>query len=83
MNITLVIVFSDGEKKTVMAKAADIVAFEARFEMSMARLNENTMLLTHMFWLGWQVCKRTGITHDEFEKWIEGVESVEAPDQKK
>jgi hypothetical protein len=83
MNITLVIAFTDGEKKTVIAKAADIVAFEERFEMSMARLNENTMKLTHMFWLGWHVCKRTGITHDEFEKWLETVEMVEAPEPKK
>lgn len=83
MNITMVIKFSDGEKKTVLAKAADIVAFEERFDMSMARLNESTMRLTHMFWLAWHTCKRTNITHDEFEKWLEGVESVETPTQGK
>lgn len=82
MNITMVITFADGEKKTVLAKAADIVAFEERFDMSMARL-EHHMKLTHMFWLAWHTCKRTNITHDDFEKWLETVEAVETPTQGK
>lgn len=82
MNITMLITLASGDQKTVVAKAVDIVAFEQHFEISMARL-ESQMKLTHMFWLAWHVCKRTGITNDEFEKWLENVESVEAPDQGK
>lgn len=82
MNITLIVTFADGEKKTLIAKAADIVAFEEHFDMSMARL-EHHMKLTHMFWLAWHACKRTGITKDAFEKWIENVELVETPAQGK
>lgn len=82
MNISMVITFSDGEKKTVTAKARDMVAFEEHFEMSMARLEQH-MRMTHMFWLAWHVCKRTGITNDEFEKWLDNVEMVETPDSGK
>jgi len=82
MNISMAITFSDGESKTVVAKARDLVAFEEHFEMSMARL-ETQMKLTHMFWLAWHVCKRTGITKDDFEKWLDSVEIVEALDEGK
>lgn len=82
MNISMAITFSDGESKTVVAKARDLVAFEEHFEMSMARL-ETQMKLTHMFWLAWHVCKRTGITKDDFEKWLDSVETVEALDEGK
>jgi hypothetical protein len=82
MNISMAITFSDGESKTVIAKARDLVAFEEHFEMSMARL-ETQMKLTHMFWLAWHVCKRTGITKDDFEKWLDSVETVEALDEGK
>lgn len=82
MNITMLITLTSGDTKTVTAKAVDIVAFEQHFEMSMARL-ESQMKITHMFWLAWHVFKRTGMTNDEFEKWLEIVESVEAPDQGK
>jgi len=79
MNISMAITFTDGETKSVVAKARDMVAFEEHFEMSMARLEQH-MKMTHMFWLAWHVCKRTGITKDDFEKWLDTVEMVEASD---
>jgi hypothetical protein len=82
MNFNLQIVYSDGTTKDVVGKAADIVAFEQKFDLSMARL-EKEVKLTHLFYLAWHVEHRTGSTKEEFEKWLESVDLVTAGDAKK
>jgi len=82
MNINLQILYSDDTTKDVSANPADIVAFEAHFDLSIAKLQEN-IRLTHLFFLAWHVEKRTGATTAEFEKWLESVEGVEAVAPKK
>jgi len=81
MQINLEITYKDGNTKTVSAEAVDIVAFESKFDLSMARL-EQEVRLTHLLWLAWHVEKRTG-QKVEFEKWLETVEQVAAADSKK
>lgn len=80
--INLQITYADGTTKQVEAGASDIVAFETKFDLSIARL-EKDFRLTHLFFLAWAVDKRTGATKDEFEKWLETVTLVEAAEQKK
>lgn len=80
--IDLQVHFIDGTTKTVTAIAADLIAFETKFDMSVARL-EKDVRLTHLFFLAWHVCKRTGETQDEFEKWVESVSLVSEGEQKK
>jgi hypothetical protein len=82
MNFNLQIVFNDGSTRDVVGKAVDIVAFEERFNMSMASL-QNDVRMTHLFFLAWHVEKRTGATSDEFEKWLESVDMVQAGEAKK
>jgi len=82
MNINLLIKYIDGTEKSVVAIAADIVAFEARFDISVATLEKNVRL-THLMFMAWNIERRTGQTKDEFEKWIETVEIVTADDSKK
>jgi hypothetical protein len=82
MQINLQITFEDELTKELTAKAVDIVAFEERFDLSVARL-EATMKMTHLFYLGWHVDKRTGGTKETFEKWLEKVDSVEVGEAKK
>lgn len=82
MNINLLIKYIDGTEKSVVAIAADIVAFEARFDISVATLEKNVRL-THLMFMAWNIERRTGQTKDEFEKWIESVEIVTADDSKK
>jgi len=82
MIINLQIGYSDNTTKEIAAKAADIVAFEERFDISMARL-EKEVRLTHLLFLAWHAEKRSGGTKDDFNKWVESVESVEAVDPKK
>jgi len=77
MNFTLLITFLDGTSTEVTGIAADLVAFEAEYDLSVSRLNQD-MKITHLLWLGWHVLKRTGETKDTFQKWVELVEGVEA-----
>ena len=80
--IALTIIFADGTEKTVTAVAADLVAFEERFDMSIAQLEKNVRM-THLFFLGWNAMRRTGETKDDFDKWIEGVGMVSLGEVKK
>lgn len=82
MNINLVIQYADGTEKPVNAIAPDLVAFETRFDISIAKL-EKEVKLTHLLYIGWHVEKRTGATKEEFEKWVEGVAMVTAEEPKK
>lgn len=82
MNFNLQVVYSDGTTRDVVGKAVDIVAFEQKFDVSMASL-QNSVKITHLMFLAWHVEHRTGNTKDEFEKWLESVDMVQAADPKK
>jgi hypothetical protein len=82
MNFNLLVKFNDGSEKEVEGKASDILAFEERFDISMASLQKNVRV-THLLFLAWHVEKRTGNTKAAFEKWVEDVDSIEAAEAKK
>jgi hypothetical protein len=73
--INLQVVFIDGTTEDVVAIAADLIAFEAHFDLSVARL-QSEIRLTHLFFIAWSVLKRTGKTKDDFMKWVESVSLV-------
>lgn len=76
------VIFTDGSEKVVTAIAADLVAFESKFDLSVARLQQEVRL-THLFFIAWHVLKRTGETKDEFDKWVESVNMVGEAEAKK
>lgn len=80
--INLQITFLDETVKECVAVASDLIAFEGKFDLSIARL-EKEVRMTHLFFIAWHVEKRTGQTTDEFEKWIEGVSMVSVGEAKK
>jgi len=82
MNFNLHVKLNDGTSTDVTGIAADIVAFETKFDMSMARI-EKELKMTHLFYLAWHVLHRTGETKLEFEKWLETVDMVTAAEPKK
>lgn len=82
MNFNLLIKFNDGTEKTVTANPADIVAFESHFNLSVAKL-QSEIRLTHVFYLGWHVEKRTKETALDFEAWLETISIVEMVAAKK
>lgn len=79
--INLHIVFNDGSEADVEAVAADMVAFETHFDMSIAKLGDDVRL-THLFWLAWHSQKRTGVAKVEFDSWINTVKMVASADPK-
>lgn len=82
MKINLLVKFVDGSDKLITANAADLVAFESKYDMSVARL-EKDVKLTHLLFLAWHAEKRTKATTLEFDTWVESVEGVEAQEAKK
>jgi hypothetical protein len=75
MKINLQITFNDGETKEVTANAADMVAFEEKYSISVSTLSTDPRV-SYMFFLAWHAQKRTGQTTDSFEKWLETIEMV-------
>jgi hypothetical protein len=83
MNFSLNIHYiGQDEPKLVTGIAADIVAFETKFDISMSRLQKDAKL-THLMFLAWAVENRTKAVTKSFEEWLETVEMVTAADTKK
>jgi hypothetical protein len=80
--LNLDIAFLDGTSAEVLAVASDFVRWEAKYDLSVARFNQD-MKLTHLMFLGWSVLKRTKQTEVEFEEWVDLVQGVTVIDSKK
>lgn len=77
MKLTLRITFTDGNSKEIVANAADLVAFENKFDLAVTRI-EVEQKLTHMLFLAWHSEYRTKATALDFDKWVETVDQVGA-----
>lgn len=75
MRINLQIQFEDGTSKEITANAADLVAFEDKFNVSVARLGEESKL-SHLLYLAWHSEKRTKSTDKGYEEWLTSVAGV-------
>lgn len=82
MNLNLLIKYLDGTTKDLSTSPADIVAFESKFDLSVARL-QDSIRMTHIFFIAWHVAQRTKATALEFDAWLETVETVELAPVKK
>jgi hypothetical protein len=80
--IILKIIFIHGKEVEISTVAADLIAFEERFDMSIAGLDKN-IRMTHLFFMAWHASKRKGETKDDFDKWVENVNMVTVADSKK
>lgn len=79
MRINLHIDYDGGVSKDIIANAADLVAFEDKFNVSVASLG-NEPKVSYLYFLAWHSEKRTGATTESFEKWLEKVAMVGAGD---
>jgi hypothetical protein len=79
MKINLRIEFVSGEPKELVCSARDLVAFEEKFNRSVAKL-ESEFRLTDLLFLAWHSEKRTNSTKKEFEPWLDEVESINVSD---
>ncbi len=77
MRINLSVEMTDGTKQDVTASAVDLVRFEEKYDISIAKL-EKEMKLTHLLFLAHASLARQKKTALDFDGWLETVESVGA-----
>lgn len=75
MRLNLQVNFEDNTSKDVTCNAADFVAFEDKFNVSIAALGVETKL-SYLLFLAWHSDKRTKGTDKPFDVWLENVTSV-------
>ena len=80
MKINLRINLEDGTSLEVNATARDLVAFEQKFEKSIATLEKDGRL-SDSLWIAWHYLNRTGAVKDDFESWCDNVETIEPGDE--
>ncbi len=75
MRFNLLINFADGSKKDITASTPDLIAFEDKYNVSVAKL-ATEQRLSHLLFLAWHSEKRTKATALSFDDWVATVESV-------
>lgn len=80
MKINLRVTYSGATPKEVTCSAKDLVAFEERFDRSVARLQDE-FKITDLLYLAWHSEKRTNATKKEFDSWLDDVDSVEVSEE--
>jgi hypothetical protein len=81
MKLTLRIEFADGTTKDIIVSAADMVAFEDKYNISISQLEEAR--IGWLLFLAWHSEKRRKATQLEFEAWLDTVETVGQSDDPK
>ena len=76
MKMNLRVTTNGGKTEDVVASAAELVAFEAEFSRSVAKLQDE-FRYTDICWLAWHSQKRNKKTTKDFTEWVDGIESVE------
>jgi hypothetical protein len=79
MRITLRVEFTNNETTDVVCSAKDLVAFEDKYQRSVARL-ETEMRLTDLLWIAWHSLHRQKQTGKDFDNWLDDVESISSSD---
>jgi len=82
MQINLQTTFDDGTEKVITAGAADLVAFEREYDLSVAKL-QSEVKLTHLLYIAWHSESRTKSTTLKFDDWTNTISSIEATEAKK
>lgn len=80
MRINLRVEFNDGISKEVTCSAADLVAFETKYDVSVASFDTNVRY-TYLLFLAWHSEKRRKETTKDFDTWVDDVASVSASDK--
>lgn len=77
MRINLQVEYADGTSEEVVCSAPDLVKFEEKYDLSIARLGAD-MKLTHLLFLAYTSLNRQGKVKLPFEKWIENIAQIGA-----
>jgi len=76
---TFKVTYFDGSVVESVAGLGDQVAFEREFDKSIAELASN-FRITDICWLAWHGLRRKSPQTQEFDAWVETVETVEVVD---
>lgn len=79
MRINLHIQFEDETEKEITANAADLVAFEDKFNVSVTNLGESPRM-SWLLYLAWHSEHRTKSTKLTYEDWLNTVGEIGASD---
>lgn len=79
MKLNLRVTYNDGAAADVTASAADLVAFEQKWDRSVIKLGDD-IRITDLCWLAWHSTKRTKPDTADFESWLETIDMVTAAD---
>lgn len=80
MRITLRVDLVDGTHTDVVCSASDLVAFEEKYQRSVARL-EHEMRLTDLLFIAWHSLNRQKQITKDFDNWLNDVESITSSDE--
>jgi hypothetical protein len=80
MKFNLRITFNDGTDKEITASTPDLVAFEDKFNLSVAKL-ATEQRLGHLLFLGWHSEHRTKSTKLGYEEWLDTVSTIGSSDK--
>jgi hypothetical protein len=75
MRINLRVDYTNSESKEITCSARDLVAFEEKFNRSVAKL-ETEFRLTDLLFLAWHSESRRKETKKNFDEWLDDVETV-------
>ena len=75
MRIALKVAYSDGSGVDVVASAPDFIAYERKFNRSIVRIGDEARFEDLCF-LAWTSLRRFHQTAEEFDQWINRLESV-------
>ena len=81
MRMQLEVEFNDGSKRDIKVIMADMVKFEAQYNLSIAKLGQE-MKVTHLLWLAWAALTREKEVTADFDTWLEQVSTIGAVDPK-
>ena len=80
--INLLITFTDGTSREVTAIVSDLMAFEDKFDKSVADFSKGVRLSWLVF-IAWKAESRTKATALEFDAYADTISAVEVPEVKK
>jgi hypothetical protein len=79
INLRIKYAAQDTEKE-ITCSASDLVAFEEKYNRSVAKL-QSEFKLTDLMFLAWRSESRTGQTKSDFEKWLDEIDTIEVSDE--
>jgi hypothetical protein len=80
--INLQVTYIDETTDEVTCLAADLIEFEEKFDLSIARL-EKELKFTHLAFLAWAALQRTKKIDQEFKEWTQRISGVSQVSVKK